>query len=71
MKKLIPIVLVLIVLVFIIYRIATHGSVERAQSISEIQKEKGVQSKRQESTRPDIRAAVYYNQVIISSRDFL
>ncbi len=42
MKKLIPIALVLIVLILIIYRIATQGSVERAQSISEIQKTKGV-----------------------------
>lgn len=42
MKKFIPIIVLLIIVVFIAYRIAAKRNVEQAKSISEIQKEKGV-----------------------------
>ena len=42
MKKLIPILFVAIVVILVVYRIATHAQTERVKSIGELQKENGV-----------------------------
>jgi RND family efflux transporter MFP subunit len=64
MKKIIIIAIILIVVVIVVYRIATKGNKRNVQSISEIQKEKGVPVEVAEVTETELNRTIRFSGTV-------
>ena len=64
MKKIIPIVIVVVIIAAVGYRIFTRGNEEKVKSISEIQKEKGVPVEVVEVIQTDLNRTLHFNGTV-------